>query len=366
MRLAITTVIVPDPRYEGAARRLQHITDLLRQRGVSVTLLPLHREFRTMDAGSISERIEQWRQHGLAIAETNWQANVQHHPYDIVWHDSYLAAEQSMGFIREKCPGTRQVFDTVDLAHVRYFREAKVMRNQRQLLRAMATKRSEIQLATQADFTLAISQDEARTLQQLAPQARILTVPNVHPRPLKTPGFTARSGLAFIGSYHHTPNPDAVHWLCDELWPRCLELAPDLQLSIIGNGPLDDDKIALTPNMKRLGYVEDLATCLQGLRITVAPLRFGAGIKGKVLESICHGAPVVGTEIAAEGLNMPPGAGIRVTHSAEDFARAVVQLYHSQAIWEQTIHQGIDVIDQHFTQAAVGKELDSLLASLKN
>ncbi|MEO0796756.1 MAG: glycosyltransferase [Verrucomicrobiota bacterium] len=351
MRLLIITPLIPDPRREGAAYRLLKITRLIMDLGVEVTLLPLHRKFKTIDEDTLSDRNAFWASQGIIVPNpTNWESYVSNNQFEYYWYDSFLGANIAIDFIKRLRADAKHIFDTVDLGHVREFREAKLTGKQKLLLKAIATKKTEVDRANQADVTLVVSEQECATLKSLAPNASILVLPNIHELADEIPSYESRVGVGIIGSYHHGPNVDAVRWLCEEIWPRCVELSPDLNLSIIGSGPLDEESIASTNNCKRVGYIEDLPAYLQRLRLTVAPLRYGAGIKGKVLESIAKGTPVVGTDIASEGLNLDSGDGILVANTTNTIANFIVRLHQEKDLWERTAMRGHQKLRHQFTQ----------------
>ena len=101
-----------------------------------------------------------------------------------------------------------------------------------------------------------------------------------------------------------------------------------------------------------LGFVEDIDPLLQRARVSIAPLRYGAGVKGKVNEAMNYGIPVVATECAVEGMHLRFGEDVLVADSAEDFADAIVRVYHDENLWNQLSTAGIKNIEQHFSPAS--------------
>jgi hypothetical protein len=138
--------------------------------------------------------------------------------------------------------------------------------------------------------------------------------------------FAARAGLAFIGSVGHDPNLDAVVWLIEEIMPRVWRRDPSIICRIVGAGWPDMFRGHLDRRVQLVGAVPELATLFDQVRLTVAPLRFGAGIKGKVLDSLAAGVPCAMTEIAAEGLALTPPLRSLVGQTPDQLANLVWRL----------------------------------------
>ena len=112
--------------------------------------------------------------------------------------------------------------------------------------------------------------------------------------------------MGFVGSFGHLPNVDAVKFLVGEVWPIALRELPECELTIVGTG-LPPGALGTTAGVRYLGHVPDLAPWFEGLRATIAPLRYGAGAKGKIVSSLAHGVQCVATEVAVEGMGLAEG-----------------------------------------------------------
>jgi O-antigen biosynthesis protein len=155
-------------------------------------------------------------------------------------------------------------------------------------------------------------------------------------QPTKThTAYSARHDLLFLGNYTHVPNADAAVWMVHEIMPKIWEHIPDLRLVLAGADP--------TPRVERLagervvvtGYVPDARPLFESARVFVSPLRFGAGMKGKIVQAISYGLPTVTTSIGAEGIGLKDGASALIRESAEEFADAVMRLYSDEALWTE-------------------------------
>lgn len=236
---------------------------------------------------------------------------------------------------RRYAPGARVLYDMVDFHALRMEREARLRDDQSLLREAQRMRKRELSLVKKADATLAITEDERRVLLEAVPKASIEVLPNVFRIPSDAPaGPEGRDGLLFVGGFWHKPNADAVLWFAREVWPLVRAAAPNVRLRIAGNAP-DDDVRALAdlPGVEVLGYVEELRPLYDRSRVTIAPLRYGAGMKGKVGQSMVLGVPVVTTSIGAEGLGARDGHDMLITQDAKDFAEATLRLLQDDALW---------------------------------
>ena len=193
-------------------------------------------------------------------------------------------AQELMPLVRSHCRTTRIIFDMVDFHGLRLAREAALRGDPSLAAEASRQRAAEVACATAADVTLAVTLEEKGALLDLVPGAVVEVVPNVFDVPGHVvPGPEQRSGLLFVGGFWHTPNGDAAIWFVEQVWPIVRREAPDQRLSIVGSNPTDE-VLALnaSPGVDVLGYVPDLAPLFDRHRLSIAPLRFGAGMKGKV------------------------------------------------------------------------------------
>jgi glycosyltransferase involved in cell wall biosynthesis len=171
---------------------------------------------------------------------------------------------------------------------------------------------------------------EVRQAQELAPGARVALIPMARDRtaaaPIEPGSWAERTDIVFVGSYHHPPNPDAVHWFLDEIWPGVEQWLPDARFVAYGSNLPDELRARSGDRVVMHGYIEHLADAFATARIGVAPLRFGAGVKGKITSSMLAGVPVVSTPAGVEGMDIGAGAVV-VAHDAGSFADAIVELW---------------------------------------
>jgi glycosyltransferase involved in cell wall biosynthesis len=246
------------------------------------------------------------------------------------------------------------IYDTVDLHYLREMRragiEADPERKREAEELATAWKQKELFLANEADVTLVVSSTEKTLLEnEAAFSGKVSVVSNVHTVEAPGNGFEDRSGLMFIGGFDHTPNEDAVLWFVDVIFPDLQKRIPNLQFTIVGSNPSERVKALASGCITVTGYVADVSPFFRNARVFVSPLRYGAGVKGKIGQSMAYGLPVVTTSMGAEGMGLMDGVNALITDGPADFCRKVEQVYNDKVLWEKISDNGRQVIENHFS-----------------
>lgn len=244
-------------------------------------------------------------------------------------------ASAVMPLVRARFPNALIAFDMVDFHSLRLEREAELLGDSEKLAQARHQREEEIGLALAADVTLAITAEEKENLLSLAPLAVVKVLPNVFELPQYTPpGPTERNGVFFLGGFWHAPNSDGIKWFVEKIWPFVRAKEPNAILRIAGSN-MNEDILALSavPGIEVLGYVPYLQPLFDSNRVFIAPLRYGAGMKGKVGQSLAHGLPVVATTIGAEGMSLVDGTHILVADEESAFADHIVQVLRDDSLW---------------------------------
>nr|WP_294916749.1 glycosyltransferase family 4 protein [uncultured Neokomagataea sp.] len=256
------------------------------------------------------------------------------------------------------------IFLPHDLHFLREEREVLTSPKAVQTLTPDATKKQETQLLQLCDATLFFSQHEVTIAQNLAPQARIHYIPLTRPAPPQT-SLNNRKDIGFIGNFSHRPNADAVTFFLSNIWPALHSRHPNLIFHIIGENPPADLYTHTSPNLKIHGHIPDLDAALSTLRLTVAPLRFGAGAKGKVVSSLAAGIPCVMTEIAAEGMNFPPHLTQHcIAKTTVDFVQLCSSLLIDDVSWHEASQQGLAMITHSHSPVVLRTTLADMLHML--
>lgn len=254
--------------------------------------------------------------------------------------------------VRRHCTGARVVFNTIDLHYLRMRREATLSGDLAGFAAAEAAQRREESLARDADATIVVSDTERDLLAASVPDANIVVLPLARDAQAPAAPFERRSGVGFIGGFAHAPNLDAIRFFLAEIWPLVLQGDPGCSLSIVGAGLPDAVLDGAPGTVRYLGAIADTAPWFGSLRLTVAPLRYGAGVKGKVVSSLAAGVPCVGTATALEGMGLPEGAGALQADAPALFAQHVLRLNGDARLWGELSAGGLAHVAAHFSPSA--------------
>lgn len=322
--LVIDSFVPFDDRSAGGRRTLA-IMQLLRELGWHVI-------FVADDGGAYEPYTSRARRAGIEVIPHHGNAkavirNLQV-PVDLAWVCRPDLMQKYVPLLR-RCTTAKIVYDTIDLHHLRLHREESVTGHE---VNWRSMQAVEVALARSADWTVVTGEPEQRILRDLNIESGI--VPIVEPTVRSRAGFSVRRDLLFLGNYTHAPNADAAAWLANTIMPLVWERIPNVKLILAGADPtpavtrLANERIAVT------GHVLDILPLFEQARVFVAPLRFGAGMKGKIVQSLAHGLPVVTTTIGEEGIGLIDGASALIANDALNFALAIIRLYNDEALWK--------------------------------
>lgn len=270
--------------------------------------------------------------------------------------------------IRKFAPNAKIILNTSDLHYLRDIREAELDGSEEKIEAAKAAKTWELNILRDCDVTIVMSQVEQEILK------KELTNVNVDVRliPLMfvetvydCPPFEDRENILFIGGFPHLPNVDAVLYFCNEIFPLVRKASPNIQFHIIGNSPPPEIlALANRPGVVVHGYIKDVSPIFQTCRLSVAPLRYGAGIKGKIGTSLAYGVPVVATSIAVEGMELDAGEHVLVADTPQQFADAIGHIYKSKDAWTRLSENGRDRMLQTYSPAAGHRRISALMRDI--
>lgn len=275
-------------------------------------------------------------------------------PIIAIWHLEYCKAYQ---------PKARLIYDTVDLHYLRIARQAETENNLELKTEAAKWQQLEYFLMDNTDSTLVVSYDEQKLLKKTKPNVnvRVLSSINTPPPPSAKPiDFKKRHGLLFIGS-SHPPNQDAILWFCEYILPIIQKQIPTVELTLLGSNPNDTIKNLSNEYIHVPGYIEDVSSYFCQAKVFVCPMRFGAGVKGKIVQSLAFGLPVVTTAIGAEGIHIENEKSCLKAETPKDFANQVIRLYNDPELWEKIRKNSQLVYDQYFSEAAGLKAINDAL-----
>jgi len=347
---------VPTPDQDaGSNAALQHMLALMRL-GYKVTFLPADNmaQINPYTANLQKLGVEcLYAPYYWSVEEVFRKARVKP---DLVYLHRFANASKYANLVRQHFPGCFTVFNVADLHFLRQQREIAVEGSLNGSARV--SEEAEIAAMRQVDSVIVHSTVEAELLRRKDPKLRVHMVPwTVLPRPSGTP-FNARSGYAFVGGYSHRPNVDAAMYLARDIAPLIRKIDPEISGYLVGSKPPREVEALEGENLTVLGFVPDLSVLLQRLRCTAVPLRYGAGLKGKILESLAHGLPCVMTEVAAEGMNLPSELEWLVARTPEEFAKKLCAVHDDETLNGKLAAAGLNFIRKSFS----GEVIQRLIA----
>ena len=232
--------------------------------------------------------------------------------------------------VRQTQRRARLIYSIADLHHVRLARQAQHEDRPELLVHAAHARTLELWAAQMADAVITHSSAEAAVLRRSVPADKVHVAAWSVPARLPAVPFVRRAGMALIGNFAHAPNADAVRHLRDDIMPRVRQEDPAILCRVVGDGlplPLQ----AARPGIDYVGHVPSLDSVFDTVRLTLAPLQFGAGLKGKVMASLAAGVPCVCSPMAAEGMDLPPRMQDLVAADTEAMVRTILRLHNDAA-----------------------------------
>lgn len=370
MKVLVVGKVWPEPNSSAAGSRMMQLIQCFRRQNLAIT-------FATASAKSGFETnlLE------LGVTEKNIQLNdssfdkfVTELQPDIVVFDRFTTEEQFGWRVAENCPRSLRILDTEDLHCLREARYQSWKSNEHVDVRDLDISKREIASILRSDLSLVISSYEMKILKEVfeLKESLLLHLPfmldeidedainNWLP-------FSNRNHFISIGNFHHQPNWNAVLFLKEEIWPRIRQQLPDAELHIFGAYPTQ--KVQQLHNTQEgflvKGRADDAKKVMEEAKVLLAPLRFGAGLKGKLIEAMQSGTPSVTTSIGAEAMHndLPwPGA---IDDDVDDFVKAAFQLFQDEDKWQNAQKAGIQIINKLYDKRDWEVKLVSKIGDLQ-
>jgi O-antigen biosynthesis protein len=414
MLLVVLGYVWPEPDSSAAGRRMLSLLQLYRQQGWRIIFTS------PAEQGPHRFDLAQWQIEEKQIplndsAFDHWLSEMQP---DVVLFDRFMLEEQFGWRVEACCPSALRVLDSEDLHCLRQARQqayqAKRTLQNSDLFTEMAQR--EIAAILRCDLTLTISQAEMAILMGTfqVPATQLLYCPFMLDEPLQVPGldFAQRQHFVSIGNFRHEPNWQSVLWLKQQIWPLIRSQLPGAELHIYGAYPPPKATALHAPKQGFLikGWADNAHQVLQQARVCLAPLTFGAGLKGKFIDAMQTGTPSVTTAIGAEGMclnaanalntkltdfvtssneivsppntepvtNVDAASGLEnasfwaglLAETPQDIAAAAVLLYQDQQLWLEKQQLGYQILQQQFARTslepAIWQRLESVRHHLAN
>ena len=276
--------------------------------------------------------------------------------------------------VREFAPAATVVYDTVDLHWLREARRGAVGDSlgalggdngnpnlDRISPKAKALRQLELAMIRATDATIVVSDCERRQVERDVPGAKVLVVPTVHDVEPHVSPPADRSGVLFLGSFEHVPNVDAAVRLVKEVMPAVWRELGDVPVTVVGSSPPSEVQALISARVDVTGWVKDLQPLLERSRLMAAPLRFGAGLKGKITQCLAVGLPVVTTAVGAEGLDARDGETMLIADDPGAIAERIIGVYRDDDLWNRLSVAGQAVVSNACSPELVAAQMRLLL-----
>lgn len=359
-RILVVDARMITPDRDAGSVRMFHLLNILTAMGYQAT-------FAAADLNCQQPYVHDLRNRGIQVIHAPYVTSFEAYLaewgglFDAVMLSRVDLADKLIDMVKTHCPAAFVIFDTVDVHFIREQRMAKVTRSGS--LRWIAEKRKDQELAVVAktDVTLVVSPVEKKILEQALPDARIEILSTIHTIHETNHGFSGRKHLFFVGGFEHPPNIDAVVYYAKNILPLLRQRLAGVNTYIIGSNPPPAVHDMEAPDFIVTGYVKDIEPYLHQCRLSIAPLRFGSGVKGKINLSMSYGVPVVATSVAVEGMHLTPGVDVMAADSPRAFVDALVRVYTDEALWQTLSENGKSNIRAHFSAEKARKTLTRIL-----
>ncbi|MCC6419464.1 MAG: glycosyltransferase [Gemmataceae bacterium] len=360
-RLLVLEGRVPPFDRLGGAGQLRELMLLFIDLRWSVTLLPGDMS-RLEPYASALERL------GVRVVSGNespaaWLAR-EAAAYHLMLACDLVASPRLLPTVRTVAPHARLVVHRSDLSYVRLEREAALTGSRHVARQAARARTTELALAANANAVITVTPaDRARLMTDL-PGVRAFTLPRVVDARDQIPARQGREGLVFVGSFLHPPNVDAALWLVREVLPLLHAAVGPIPLTLVGGDPPRSVRALAGPAVRVTGWVPDVERFLDQALVCLCPLRFGSGIKNKVLQAMAAGLPVVSTAIGVEGMAVVTGEHVLLAETASDLANGAARLVREPALWQRLADAGRAYVGSHHSRSALRAALIEALAAL--
>jgi GT2 family glycosyltransferase/SAM-dependent methyltransferase len=362
-RLLYIDAFIPTPDQDSGSVDAVNFLKMAKELGFHVTFLPTDSARHT---GRYTRDLQKMGieclYDGAAASPIPWIE--QHGPgISLVILSRFPVSLRFLTPVRRYCPNAKVIFNTVDLNFLREGRQAHLCGGDNDQLRLLQVQNMEIEIINNSDAVVVVSEAERQLLDELAPSANTIYLPLPREIPNNVADLHA-TDIVFIGGYKHMPNVDGARYFVQEIWPLVQAQASDARVILAGSNMPEEIAILAGNGVETIGYVSDLADLFTRARVSIAPLQYGAGQKGKVVTSLSYGVPVVATSVAAEGMEMTDGKHLLIADSPEAFADAVVRLLRDDELWSRLSSEGRRKVNATFGYAKVAEKVKKLVCEL--
>lgn len=369
--LLIIGFVWPEPKSSAAGSRMMQLIELFQTNGYEITFASTAQNLEFSEdisvLGVTAKTIE--------LNSSTFDDFIKELNPNMVLFDRFMVEEQFGWRVSESCPNALKILDTEDLHCLRQARQHAVKENREftnEDLFSDVAKR-EIASILRCDLSLMVSEFEMELLQKQFKVSKDLLfyIPIFAERSNEIPEYSERNDFVFIGNFLHEPNWDSVKYLSDTIWPLLHKKLPEAKMLIYGAYP--SQKVLELHKPKQqfyiMGRADDAFNVVKNAKVVLAPIRFGAGIKGKLLETMQCGTSSVTSSIGAEAMAGNFEWNGFVKDNPNEFVDAAVQLYKDENLWQKCQENGFDILDKRYKKSLFEKEfiakINLLLDNLK-
>ena len=371
--LLVIGFVWPEPKSSAAGSRMLQLLEQFLNQGFDITFVSAAKTSpNTFDLSHLGISTQTIRLNHSSFDDFISKLNP-----NVVLFDRFMTEEQYGWRVAEQCPNALRVLDTEDFHGLRKGREMALKQNTElttKFLQNDTTKR-EIASIYRCDLSLIISEAEIEILtsqfkidKSLLYYLPFLLKPLSEEKISQLPTFEERQHFITIGNFLHSPNYDAALYLKQTIWPLIKKQLPNAELHVYG--AYESQKVTQLHNDKEgfliKGFAKNVNKVMQNAKVCLAPLRFGAGLKGKLVDAMQNGTPCVMSAIAAEGMFGDFEPNGFVGDNIEVFAQKAVELYSIEALWKEKATKGFKVLNIRFNKSNFENKLDTCISQLQN
>ena len=369
MKLLVIAAVWPEPNSSAAGTRMMSLLKLFKKQQWDITF-----------ACTASDSSHSYPLANLDIQSKHIEVNndtfdtfASELQPDIVLYDRFMIEEQFSWRIDQHCPNALTLLETSDLHCLRQARQNALKQDREFTSDDLngETAYREIASILRTDISLIISKYELQLLQDTFHISPLILhyLPFLHQQEQQQtdawPSFEQREGFISIGNFKHAPNWDSVQYLKTEIWPRIREKLPKANLYIYGAYPPPKATQLNAPkqgfNIK--GWADDANIVMQNVRLCLAPLRFGAGLKGKLLDAMINGTPSITSSIGAEAMHSNLAWNGIISDNPDEYANAAIELYQNKLNWQQCQKNGLNILERCYQPAEFEDQLINKISS---
>ena len=363
-RVLVLDHCTPTPDQDAGSVIALNLMLLLREMDFQVTFIPEDNLLYMPDYTVDLQRV------GIEALYYPYITSVEQHlqeagnRYDLVFFIRPTVVQREIHLVRKYCSRAKLLYETCDMHHLRMFREAKLFNDPEKFQLAEDMKKLELLSIQAVDATILRSTVELELLRPELPNSCLRVFPLIMNSYDSPDNFGYRKDIIFVGGYQHTPNIDAVKYFVESIMPIIRSLLPGISFCAVGSNPPPEILGLNCKDVKIVGYVKDIQSYFNSFRVSIVPLRYGAGIKGKIGTAMSAGLPVVATNLAVEGMGLTHYQNIIVADSPEIFAREVFNLYTDIDLWKKIRSNGYEFSRFEWGPEAAYNTLKNILSDI--